>query len=230
MANEKQITEKESLEIITNMIKKAKGSYYDTGIGSLLWGSVVAIASFTTYLEREYDFWIGFDIWLIVLAAIVPQIIISVREKRTQVVLKYEDDALNAVWLVYGISIFGMIAYQNIIPGATIKLNATEGWQMMKHYTDNRVPDQELRPFAPSVYSLFILLYAFPTLVTGIVKKFKPMLLGSFIAYASFIISCFTAAKYDMLLGGVTAIFCWFIPGIILRRKYLAQKKATANV
>ncbi len=230
MANEKQFSEKESLEIITSMIQKAKGSYHDTGIGSLLWGTVVAIASFTTYLQREYNFSIGFDIWLIVMAAVIPQIIISIREKRSQVVVKYEDDALNAVWLVYGISIFGIVAYQNIIPDATIKLNAAEGWQMIKHYTDNRLPDQELRPFAPSIYSLFILLYAFPTLVTAIVKKFKPMLFGAIIAYSLFIISCFTASKYDMVMGGIAAICCWLIPGIILRSKYLAQKKALANV
>jgi hypothetical protein len=28
-----------------------------------------------------------------------------------------------------------------------------------------------------------------------------------------------------MLLGAIAAIVCWFIPGIILRKKYLAQKK-----
>jgi hypothetical protein len=70
-----------------------------------------------------------------------------------------------------------------------------------------------------------MLLYAFPTLVTGLVKKFKPMLAGAIITYGLFVVSCFTAAKYDMLLGGVAAIACWFIPGIILRKKYLAQKQ-----
>ena len=151
--------------------------------------------------------------------------IISTKEKRQQAVRKYEDDALDAVWLTYGISIFGLIAYQNIIPDASIRLSAGEGWQMMKHYIDNSKPDEPLRPFAPSIYSIFMLLYAFPTLVTGLVKKFKPMLAGASITYLLFVVSCFTAAKYDMLLGGVAAIFCWFIPGVILRRKYMAQKR-----
>ncbi len=224
MEENKSLTESESLALIANMIGKAKNTYYETGVGSILWGTVVSIASLTTFLEREYHFNLGFDIWNIVLFAIIPQVIISIREKRKHGVKKYEDDALNAVWLTYAISIFGLILYQVIIPAATIKLNASEGWVMMQHFTDNHKPDEKMSPFAPSIYSLFILLYAFPTLVTGIVKKFRPMLLGAIFAYLMFIISCYTASKYDMLLGGVTAIFCWFIPGIILRRRYLAQK------
>lgn len=225
MADERKMTEQESLDLITNMIRKAKGSYHETGIGSLLWGTVVAIASFLTYFQRTYDFSIGFDIWLIVLAAIIPQIVISVREKRSTQVKKYEDDALNTVWLVFGISIFGLNFYQSVVPGVTADIIQQEGWQMTKNYLDGSKPDEILKPFPPSFYSLFILLYAFPTLVTGIVKQFKPMLFGAIIAYGLFIWSCFTRSAYDWLLGGAAAIICWFIPGIILRRKYLAQQR-----
>jgi len=225
MADEKKLTEQESLDLITNMIRKAKGSYHETGIGSLLWGTVVAIASFLTYFQRTYDFSIGFDIWLIVLAAIIPQVVISIREKRSTQVKKYEDDALNTVWLVFGISIFGLNFYQSVVPGVAAGFIEQEGWQMTKHYLDNSKPDEALTPFPPSFYSLFILLYAFPTLVTGIVKKFKPMLYGAIIAYGLFIWSCFTRSEYDWLLGGASALICWFIPGIILRRKYLAQQQ-----
>lgn len=224
MEEKKAMTESESLALITDMIHKAKTTYYETGVGPILWGTVVSIASCMTYLQREYNFSIGFDIWIIVLIAIVPQILISIREKKTQGIKKYEDDALNAVWLTYAISIFGIILYQNIIPEATTKLNAQDGWIMMRHYTNLQQPDDVLHPFVPSIYSLFILLYAFPTLVTGIVKKFKPMLAGAIVAYILFIVSCYTASKYDMLLGSITAICCWLIPGIILRKKYLAQK------
>lgn len=226
MEEKKVMTESESLALIADMIHKAKYTYYETGVGPILWGTVVSIASFMTYLQREYSFSIGFDIWIIVLIAIVPQILISIREKRMRGVKKHEDDALNAVWLTYAISIFGLIIYQNIIPQATVQLNAQEGWVMMRHYTNLQQPDEAIRPFAPSINSLFILLYAFPTLVTGIVKKFKPMLTGAIIAYVLFIVSCYTASKYDMLLGSISAICCWLIPGIILRRKYLAQKSA----
>lgn len=226
MNKETPMTEKESLDLITNMIQKAKSSYHDTGIGSLLWGTVVTVASVVTYFQRTYDFSFGFDIWLIVLAAIIPQVFISVQEKKSNKVKQYEDDALNAVWLVFGITIFGLNIYQMIVPGVTNEFIKQEGWQLTKHYLNSSKADESISPFTPSIYSLFILIYAFPTLVTGIVKKFKPMLYGAVITYGLFIGSCFTITEYDFLLGGVAALICWFIPGVILRRKYLAQQKA----
>ena len=39
---EKQLNEKESLALIATMINKAKDSYYDTGIGCIMWGAVIA--------------------------------------------------------------------------------------------------------------------------------------------------------------------------------------------
>ncbi|MBN8664359.1 MAG: hypothetical protein J0L83_07305 [Chitinophagales bacterium] len=226
MNKETPMTEKESLDLITNMIQKAKSSYHDTGIGSLLWGTVVTVASVVTYFQRTYDFSFGFDIWLIVLAAIIPQVFISVQEKKSNKVKQYEDDALNAVWLVFGITIFGLNIYQMIVPGVTNEFIKQEGWQLTKHYLNSSKADESISAFTPSIYSLFILIYAFPTLVTGIVKKFKPMLYGAVITYGLFIGSCFTITEYDFLLGGVAALICWFIPGVILRRKYLAQQKA----
>lgn len=219
------MTEQESLQLIADMIKKAKGNYHDSGIGSLLWGSVVAIASLVSFLQRQYNFSIGFDIWLIVLAAIIPQIVMSNREKRESKVKQYDDDLVDAVWLIYGICIFGLSFYQFTVPLATEKLINAEGWTMMKHYIDGSKPDEIIHPFTPSLYSIYILIYAFPTIVTGMVKKFKPMIVGAIITYALFILSCFTESKYDMLLGAIAAIVCWFIPGIILRRKYLAQHR-----
>lgn len=226
MTENKHLSEQESLRLITTMIEKARSSYHDTGIGALLWGSVVSVASILTYLQQVYHFRIGFDIWLVVLFAIIPQIVISIREKKQVKARKYEDDALNAVWLIFGISIFALNAYQQIVPGETRTIIHAEGWEMMKHYTDGSKPDEILLPFAPSIYSFYIMLYAFPTLVTGIVKKFKPMIVGGVLTYGCFILSLYTRAEYDWLLGGFAAIVCWLIPGIILRRKYLLQKQA----
>ena len=222
MAKESTFSEQESLQLIAEMIKKAKGSYHDTGIGSLLWGAVVAIASGVNFLQREYDFKLGFDIWWLVLAAIIPQVYISIQEKKIKKAKLYDDDLVDAVWLVFGISIFAMGFYQNFVPVQTEKFIAEEGWTLMKHYSDGR-PDEVIRPFTPSLYSIYILLYAFPTMVTGMVKKFAPMKLGAILTYGLFILSLFTESHYDMLLGSIAALVCWFIPGIILRKKYLRQ-------
>lgn len=227
MPEEKEFSEQDSLQLIAEMIKKAKGSYHDTGIGSLLWGAVVSIASFMSYLQREYNFTLLIDIWWLVFAAIIPQLYISIKEKKNVKAKQYDNDVVNAVWLVFGISIFALSFFQNIVPVQTEKLFAQDGFTLMKHYTDGRV-DEVIKPFTPSLYSIYILIYAFPTMVTGMVKKFTPMKVGAIVTYGFFMLSLFTQSKYDMLLGSASALVCWFIPGIILRKKYLSQ--ITLNV
>jgi hypothetical protein len=226
MSNEKQLSEKESLQLITDMIQKVKNSYHDKGIGPLLWGTVVAIASFVSYLQLEYDFKLPFDIWWIVMGAIIPQIILINRDTKTQKIKRHEDEALNAVWLVYALTIFGLSFFQSFVPQAAEQIMKLNGWQLVRHELNNSKPDETILPFTPSFYSIYILIYAFPTLVTGIVKKFWPMIIGAIITYILFMVSCFTETKYDFLLGAIAAISCWLIPGIVLRLKYLKQKMA----
>jgi hypothetical protein len=217
MSNEKQLSEKESLQLITDMIQKVKNSYHDKGVGPLLWGTVVAIASFVSFLQLQYNFSLPFDIWWIVMGAIIPQIILINQDSKTQKIKRHEDSALNAVWLVYAITIFGLSFFQAIVPSASEQIIRLNGWQLIRHEISNGKPDEIIKPFTPSFYSLYILIYGFPTLVTGIVKKFWPMTIGAIIAYLLFMASCFTETKYDFLLGAIAALVCWFIPGIILQ-------------
>lgn len=225
MAEEKQLTEKESLQLITEMISKAKSSYHERGTGPILWGTVVFVASFTNYLQREFDFSVGFDVWLLVLGALIPQVFISIKEKKAMVYRSFEDEAVDAVWLTYALTLFGLTLYQNIVPRITNDLILAEGWQLIKHYTDGSRPDALQQPFTLSIFSIYILIYAFPTLVTGIAKKYKPMTIGAVLTYGLFLFSCFTETKIDFLLGAMAALVCWLIPGLILRKRYLLQKQ-----
>lgn len=220
MSEDKKLTEQESLQLITEMIRKAKGHYQESGTGPILWGTVIAIAGFTSFAELYWDFSIGFDIWWIVLFAFVPQIIISIRESREKKkVVPYGEDYLNAIWLVFGISVFMLTFYFNVIPGASAKLMASEHQELyVKNIQTGELKPQ--RPFVLSAQSLLLLLYAMPTLATGIVKRFKPMLFAGIICYGLFIISCFIGVTWDLLLNGIAGVINWLIPGLILRNRY----------
>lgn len=226
MSEEKQLSERESLQLITEMIQKVKTSYHDKGVGSILWGTVVTIASFISFLQLQFHFELPFDIWWIVLGAIIPQIILINQDRKTQKIKRHEDAALNAVWLVYAITIFGLSFFQSTVPQAAEQIMKLNGSQLIDHSINNSKPDQIIQPFTPSFYSIYILVYGFPTLVTGLVKQFWPMIIGAIITYVLFMISCFTETKYDFLLGAIAAIVCWFIPGVILHVKYLKQRSA----
>jgi hypothetical protein len=62
MPNQESLSGKESNELIQQMINKAKGSYHDSGIGPVLWGSVIAICSMASYAEIQNGFSLPFDI------------------------------------------------------------------------------------------------------------------------------------------------------------------------
>lgn len=225
MRNESNLSEQESLKLITEMIHKVKTSYHDTGISPLLWGSTVFVASMVTYFKLAFGWELPFDIWLLTLFAIVPQIIISWREAKQKRFKSHQDTALDAVWITYAVTLFGLIAYGNIVPGVTKQIINNEGWQLVRDNL-NATPDEVIKPFLPSYTSLFILVYAMPTIITGVIRSFKPMIIGAALTYLFFIVSCFTTSKYDMLLSAATALSCWFIPGIILRKRYLEGRRA----
>lgn len=225
MSNQKPMTEQESLQLITEMIQKAKASHFhEKGTSAILWGSVIGFCGLFSYFRLEFDFSTGgFDIWLLALIALIPQIFIAVKENKQRLVKTDMELAMNAVWLVYGISIFALLFYCNTVPRVSENLFANEQKQLMIKSLDTGEVNL-WKPFIFSQSSLLMLLYAIPTLVTGIARKFKPMVVGGVLCYVFFVASCFTIAKYDMLMNGLSGIICWLIPGIILRKRFLLKQ------
>ncbi len=229
MAEEKKLTEQESLQLITEMIHKVKSSFHESGTSAILWGSIIGFCGLFSFLQFQFQFSTGwFDVWLLTFIAILPQIIISIRETRQKRILTYEETAMNAIWLVFGISIFALTFYNNAVPKITESFYAKEGIELLqKNIATGEITT--FHPFVLSISSVYLILYAVPTLATGLARKFKPMTFGGIICYLFFIISCFTTYKYDMLLHSLAGIFCWLIPGLILRRNYL-KGNACVNV
>ena len=222
MEQEKPLGQQESIQLITEMIQKVKHHFHESGTSAILWGSVVGIAGLVNFVELYWKFYIGFDIWLLVLAAVIPQVFITIRENRTRKIITYTEAAINAIWLVYGISIFLLVFYFNTVPAATDKLLSQHGVSLLRRNSDGTI--DSFRYFIPSHGSLLLLLFGIPTMATGIAHKFRIMVWSAILCYIFFLISCFTSNVYDMLLCGLAGIFNWLIPGFVLRKKYMRQK------
>jgi hypothetical protein len=228
MEQEKPLSEQESLQIINTMIQRVKNDYYDSGTSAILWGAVIGVSGIFTFLQWHYNWFEGVQVlfWLPMLA-IIPQIYIAIRDSKRRRYLTYNDATLGWVWITFAISMVALGLYQNIVPAASYRLMEEQGYQMVRYYTDgSKAPEIIQRPFILSIGSIYLLMYAFPTFITGWVEKFRAMIIGGFVCYALFIASCFTASKYDMLFAGIAAIFSWLIPGLILRKRYLQARKA----
>ncbi len=216
MEQEKQLSERESLHLITMMINKAKESYHDTGIGAIMWGAVIAVCSLVRLAEVHFKYRLPFDIYLLTLVAIIPQILISIREKKERKVKSYDDPYLDYIWLGFGISIFLLILICNNV------FNEWGAW------TDQYKPaagNADSYGFYEFVGPLFLMLYGMPTFITGAACKFKPMLWGGIFCWACCIVAIYTSIKIDLLLTAASAILAWLVPGIIMEKEYRSYKK-----
>ncbi len=206
-----KMTEQESLQLISDMINKAKNSYHDSGTGPILWGSVITLCSIVTFLQIHYRFDLPFDIWLLTLIAIVPQVFIVIRENKKKKARPHDETLMDTVWICFGISVFLLIFINaNIIS----RLNP-----VFVQYieTTGNIPEFNYSSFTTS---FFLLLYGIPTIITGACRNFRPMLLGGIICWICCVLSVYTKIEADMLLTAAAAVAAWLVPGILLRRKY----------
>ena len=216
MEQEKKLTEQESLHLITMMINKAKDSYHDTGIGAMMWGAVIAVCSIVRLSELHFAYRLPFDIYLLTLAAIIPQIFITIKEKKERKVKSYDDAFIDYLWLGFGISIFLLILISN---------NIFNEWGAWTNQYQPGATRGNSYGFYEFVAPLFLMLYGMPTFVTGAACKFKPMLWGGLFCWACSIVTIYTSIKIDLMLTALSAIVAWFIPGILMEKEYRLHKK-----
>lgn len=186
----------DSLALIEEMIYKARNSYHESGTSSLLWGSIIMFCSAASLANTWWHVgWLN-QVWLLTIVAIIPQVVISIRESKAQKFKTHTDDAMNGIWISFGIGIF-LLSYYSAV-------------------------------FQPAGgTTLFLILYGMPTFATGITHRFKAMIAGGVVCWASAIASIYTAIRTDLVLYFISAFFAWFLPGLILRSRYLKEKRKT---
>ncbi len=211
---EKALSEQESLDLITRMIAQAKQSYYDTGLSAMLWGIVIAVCSLVRLSELQFHYELPVDIYWLTVVAIIPQVMISMKEKKLRPVKTYDDVYMDYVWFAFAISIVLLIVVVNVMYGKWSEATgSTNGFQLYEYLA-----------------SFYLLLYGIPTFITGAACRFRPMLWGGLLCWASCIVAAFTPIKIDLLLTAASALAAWFYPGILMQRDFRkAQRELAKN-
>src|SRR5688572_4670153 len=98
MQTDEELSSQKSLAIIQDMIQKAKTSYTDDGVGWLLWGSLIFLASLSTYFLVEFghpNLFLGWNIFGIIAVLLLVYGIVRPRKKTARSyigeVLRYVD-------------------------------------------------------------------------------------------------------------------------------------------
>jgi hypothetical protein len=104
--HESTLTGEESLQLITSMINKAKNEFLDTGLSSLLWGSVITFCALVTFANYWLK-WPALDyVWFLSIAAVAPQVFIGIREGKERRYKSHEGDLIGGIWIAFAIAIF----------------------------------------------------------------------------------------------------------------------------
>ena len=106
MKNQSEFSTQESLHLINEMIGKAKESYTTKGIASIVWGSLIISCSVITWAKLVYNFQLGFDVWLLLIVALIPQIYFGIKERRSKKFVGHDEKTILFVWIAYAICIF----------------------------------------------------------------------------------------------------------------------------
>jgi len=189
--NEKQMSEAESLSIISGMINRAKNRFSETGTLYLLWGWVILVCCVAQFVLLQYfNYQKGYQVWFLTWLAVIYQFIYLAKRKNREKVKTYTDEIIGFVWLTFMICGFIMVfilikqkAYENINP-------------------------------------LILVLYGMPTFLSGIILKFRSLIIGGICCWLLALASPFVPFEYHLLLLACAVIAAWIIPGYLLRAKF----------
>jgi len=191
MSNDQQLTSEKSLEIIHQMINQAKTNYTDSGLSWLLWGSMIFLASLSTYFFMDIGAHNVFLGWNIFGAITIVLLIYDAFKPRKKMVRNYIDDLMQMVHIGFFICIFIVILGINVAVGPN------------------------------SGFGFLLMVFGFLMLIKGGAIKSRSLIIGAAVNWIGAIaILINKELKYDMLIMAAAVLIGYIIPGLLLRAKY----------
>lgn len=192
--DEKQMTGAESLSIISGMINRAKNRFSETGTLYLLWGWVILFCCLAQFLSLQFfKSEKGYQIWFLTWLAVIYQFFYLAKRKKHEKVKTYTDEIIGFVWLTFAVC--GFILVFILV--------------QQKAFTN--------------IHPAILVLYGMPTFLSGIILKFKPLIIGGICCWLLALSSPFVTPVYHLLLLAAAVIAAWIIPGYLLRAKFKKQ-------
>jgi hypothetical protein len=197
MENDQQLTNQKSLEIIQQMITQAKTNISDNGLGWLLWGTMIFLASLSTYFfiyVDAADIYLGWNIFGVFTIVMLTYDIFKPKRKAVRT---YVDDLLRLVDVGFTISLFTVIFAINFA------VSANGG------------------------FGFFLMIFAFLMLIKGGAVKSRSLMVGAAVNWAGAIAMFLNKDfKYDMLIMAAAVLIGYIIPGFLLWQQYRKVNKS----
>ena len=188
--NEVKLSESESLLLIASMINKAKNRFSESGTLYLLWGWLILICCIVQFIGFYFFDTDAYYIWFSTWFLLIYQIFYLRKKIKTQKIRTYTEEINGFVWLVFFICMI---------------LVAFIGIQFKKYEI---------------ISPMILVLYGMPTFLSGIILKFKPLIIGGICCWIIASVSPFINIDYQLLLTSAAVISGWIIPGYLLKQKF----------
>jgi hypothetical protein len=188
----------QSLQLIESMINRAKDKFADDGYMYLVWGWCVFICSLVQfYLLHVIKYDKHYIVWLATIPVFIYQFIIESKRHKKQKVTTYTDHIIAYVWITFSIVI--------VLLGFLVGILTTG-----EYYTH--------------IIHILLAVYGMPVFLTGVIVRFKPLILGGIACWILCIASTFiTTYDYQFLFIPLAMLVAWIIPGYLLRARYKSQ-------
>lgn len=105
------LSAQESLDLITGMIRQAKGNVRQNAFHFLLWGWVVIIANLGMYVLMKTGYSRPYIVWLVTIPAWIISFYVGYRQGRSQRLTTHFDFISAWLWICFGVCIFTLIAF-----------------------------------------------------------------------------------------------------------------------
>jgi len=191
---DENITGAESMQIIQNMINKARNQFSENGFLYLLWGWAILVCSIAhfvllRYVKFEYHYMVWFLTWIVV----IIQIIHLRGQYKKRRVGTYTEDIIKYVWLSFVVVMLIMFVVLGRITGP-------------EYY-------RYINP-------IILIVYGIPTFLSGVILRFRPLVIGGLSCWALSILSTFIGYDFQLLLLSAAVLIAWIIPGYLLRARF----------
>ncbi|TAE14553.1 MAG: hypothetical protein EAZ47_10730 [Bacteroidetes bacterium] len=198
MSEQNIVSPLQSLQIIEEMIQKAKANFADNGFVYLLWGYTIFTCSMLHFIGIKLGDALGsikpYWVWNLVIVANIIHTVYQLKRTKKQQAKSFAEELIAMFWLCFlaGMIIISVAAFTKF------------GWA--------------------SVYPFLIMLYGTPTFLSGYVMKFKPLIFGGIFCWLMALVALFFDNAFLLLCVSLAVLVAWIIPGHLLQQQY--SKKA----
>jgi len=196
---ETNLTEQESLQIITQMVRQAQNNLRK-GAGNLMifWGYLVAFAALSNFVLAFVFNNKSFFIWLLMIPGWLVTYFMLKKIDRSSMVKTHIERVYNSIWAAFAIS---TVILQFVFWAVYYYFGTTEHFTMMT--------------------SIILILTGAGQFLSGKVYRFRPYINGGFIFWLGAIVCLLILPKvpFHFLVLTVCMVFGYIIPGMMLNKK-----------